>query len=298
VITCLKGGLIVAELEKLARFYSRIQKVRVAIDNMITAAEKGRSGPIPSFWSELRKDLYATEKRLVPLAKQYLEEHPAWPWLQKVKGIGPVLAMQLLGLIGDVGRFPRESKLIRYAGLAAVDGKAERVVKGEKRHFNPELKKTIYLIGDSFIKQNNPYRQIYDEAKRYYAANRPDWWKKRVHYAAMRIMGRIFLSHLYLVWRKEAGMEVSLPWVITYGGHLDRYWPWEFVPDYEYRWKEEVLAEWREGVKAQLAARALVASVEERIGPSIAEALKAVIMAGQGPGYEWRRNCGLNQMCF
>lgn len=271
------------ELEKLARFYSQIQRVRVAIGNMIKAGEHGRSDAVPAFWQEVHGDLEDVEKQVIKIARGYLKDHPVWPWLERVRGIGETLAARLLGIIGDIARFETESKLFRYAGLAVIDGKAERPIKGERIHYDPQLKAVMFLIGDAFIKQRSPYRRIYDEAKAYYQANR-EWSKVHCHWAAMRVMEKIFLSHLYLVWREEAGLPVRLPWAIMYGGHLDRYWPWEFVPDYEYHWKEKVLQEWREVVKAKL------------VGRELAQKLTEIIMAGQGPGYQWRQAQGMEEL--
>jgi hypothetical protein len=242
------------ELEWIAKVHENIQKMRIQVQNRLTAAEQGRSTPAPAVMIEIVQQFELMEKQLIKTAKGYLKYHPAWPWLKQVRGLGEGLGMKLLGLIGDVSRFETESKLFRFAGLAVIDGQAERPRKGEKIHYNKRLKTTLYLIGECFIKSNSPYRRIYDEAKAYYAANR-DWTKMHVHLAAMRVMEKIFLSHLYLVWRQELGLHTRLPWVCMYGGHLDRYWPWEFVPDFDYRWQAEVLREWREMVAACQAAQ-------------------------------------------
>lgn len=90
-----------------------------------------------------------------------------WPivteWLGSVKGIGPRLAGLLIANLQPIDRFPTVGKLWAYAGLHVKDGKAVRRTKGEKANWNAELKTTAWKIGNSFIKTNGPYRDLYDK---------------------------------------------------------------------------------------------------------------------------------------
>ena len=45
--------------------------------------------------------------------------------------------------------------------------------------------------------------------------------KMHVHLRAIRRMAKIWLSHLWVVWREAEGLPVSQPWVIEHGGHSD-----------------------------------------------------------------------------
>ena len=74
-------------------------------------------------------------------------------------------------------------------------------------HYNKRLKTSCYKVGSSFLRCGSPYRQIYDNAKEYYETNR-DWTKLHRHHAAMRKMIKVWLSHLWEVWRTLEGLPV------------------------------------------------------------------------------------------
>jgi len=103
-----------------------------------------------------------------------------------------------------------------------VDGYIERV-KGEKLHYNARLKTTCYLIGTSFLKCHSPYREIYDEAREFYAANRTDWTKLHQYHAAIRKMIKIFLSHLWEQWREREKLPVGQAYILNLPEHNHKY---------------------------------------------------------------------------
>ena len=140
-----------------------------------------------------------------------------YPYINGIKGIGPSLASQVLSLI-DITRADTVSALWRYAGYAVVDGKAEKLKKGEKAHYNANLKKALYKVAMSFLKCSSPYRKFYDDAKQYYEANR-DWTKMHIHLASIRKMIKMFLSHLWHVWRTVEGLPTRELYVVEKLGH-------------------------------------------------------------------------------
>jgi hypothetical protein len=184
-------------------------------------------------------------------------------WLGQVKGVGPVLAAKVLGLIGDIGPAETVSKLWRFAGYAVIDGARERPTKGEKLHYNARLKTVCYLVSASFLKCNSPYRTlVYDPARVQYlqrftgqtetwcqrllatvrdgdgpqkteamreikAALLPEAWTLgHQHLAAMRKMTKLFLSHLWITWREAEGLSVRDPYVQEKLGHTTILGPW------------------------------------------------------------------------
>lgn len=204
--------------------YLSVQKIRIGVGNRIWAREAERDmtdSVFTDFQRTLYDKLYESEQEIANHMKYCLDGHPAWDWLKTVKGVGPTLATQLIGLIGDIEKAPSVSALWRFAGLAVIDGKAETLVKGEKSHYNKRLKTCMFKVASSFLKSNSPYRRFYDESKAYYEKNRPDWTPLRIHRAAMRKMNKIFLQHLWVTWREAEGLPVSQPWVIEHGGHVD-----------------------------------------------------------------------------
>jgi hypothetical protein len=139
----------------------------------------------------------------------------------------------------DITRCDTVSSLWRYAGWGVVDGKRERPVKGEKLHYNARLKTMCWRIIDLQVKLRGPYREIYDNAKHTYLTTRgPDtdidkdqkWTLGHCEAAARRKAIKLFLSHLWQVWREAEGLPIRSPWIDEHGpsGHsmID---PWEFV---------------------------------------------------------------------
>lgn len=159
----------------LAKVYQDIQGLRVALGNKTWSAENADGRAVPAIYETMIAQLKEMEAGLVKEAKQYLKEHPAWMGFGKdVKGLGPTLGAQLIGYIEDIGRFDTVSKLWKYCGLACVDGKADRMRKGQKASYNPKIKSLLYNIGCSFIKTKSPYRRIYDDKKQYYRQVKQD----------------------------------------------------------------------------------------------------------------------------
>lgn len=186
-------------------------------------------------------------------------------WLSRVKGIGPRLGGLLVANIGDIGRFPNVAKLWAYCGLNPVDGKARRRAKGEKANWSSELKTTCWKISQSFVKAGGPYRELYDRYKKRITAREmangsviwksdssggkktiafrpksmgtdeievptnPEWTLGRINNMGLRWVGKLFLSHLWEVWRDIEGLPTRPPYPIEYQKHTTYIDPWEMV---------------------------------------------------------------------
>lgn len=156
---------------------------------------------------------------------------PIWGWLTSIRGLGEgSLAAQLLAQIDDIAKFDTVSKLWRFAGKAVIDGKAEKNQRGEKAHYNARLKSICYLVSDQFIKQRTPvYRDIYDEEKAHLHEIHPErikngndkWMYNDGHLDMMarRKAEKIFLQHLWLLWRQSENLPISEPYVQAILGH-------------------------------------------------------------------------------
>lgn len=221
------------ELRFLADTYMQAQKFRISCENRARSLEQGvdvAEEAQQEFISVLAERFKGIEEEIFDRMAQSVKTHPAWPWLSAVKGIGPTLAVKILGMIPDISGFDTMSSLWRYSGLSVTpDGKAERPVKGEKLHYNKRLKTTMYLVAGSFLKSNSPFRRIYDEARAYYAQMRPDWTDGHRHLAAMRKMEKVFLGCLYIYWREALGLPVRDPYPVEKLGHTTVYRPEEFA---------------------------------------------------------------------
>ena len=155
-----------------------------------------------------------------------------WEWLTKTKGLGQGgLAAQLLAQIDDIGKFDTVSKLWRFAGYAVIDGRREYNKSGEVSHYNRRLKSICWLISDQFVRQNTPlYRDIYDQEKARLRRLHPEkivtngktqYNDGHIDNMARRKTVKIFLQHLWVIWRNLEGLPVSEPYVKAILGHTN-----------------------------------------------------------------------------
>ena len=221
-------------LRTLVDLRTTIQRDRIAFNNRLRAIERGvdvageRELGVYQRYHDRFSDLEAEiTKDLRDLAgdSQIIQRMCA------VKGVSFTLAAKVVSLI-DIQRASNVSSLWRYAGYAVVDGKRERMHKGEKSHYNRRLKTACFQVAESFLKSRSPYSNFYYEAKEYYLANRPDWTKNHCHLAAMGKCIKIWLEHVWLVWRQLEGLPVNEPYVIAHMGHVD------YITPQEMGWEE------------------------------------------------------------
>lgn len=204
-----------------------IQKARIQFSNRLSAIDRGTDNPTYRHYIEQWMTKFQLlEDELDSSIKDLADDFPIVEYMCRVKGVGKTLALKTVVMI-DIHRADTISALWRYAGYAVINGEREKPVKGEKLHYNIRLKTTCYLIGSSFLRSGSPYRDIYDKAREEYES-REDWTKLHKHNAAMRKMIKVWLSHLWLVWRKLEGLPVSDPWIVAENNHHRLYTPEEF----------------------------------------------------------------------
>jgi len=133
----------------------KVQKLRVATGNRLAHLEKqGRKDDRAERVHKMTVDLEQTVENYI--AEEF-KSHPTYPWTSRIKGCGLEAAAKVIGIIEGVtfkstGRsgieaFDTPSRLRRFAGLAPVDGKAERVSRGQKGlHYNPELRMMLWRL--------------------------------------------------------------------------------------------------------------------------------------------------------
>jgi len=176
---------------------------------------------------------------------------PVWEWMTSIRGLGDgTIAARLLALIDDIGRFSTISKLWRASGYAVIDGHREYNTAGETSHYDSRLKSTVWMVGDQFVRQQtSPYVEIYYQEKARQRELHPEPWCKICDHAATkkglswrcstnekhpilwipahvdamarRKMVKIFLQHLWLVWRQTEGLPINEPYVQAILGHVD-----------------------------------------------------------------------------
>jgi len=236
------------------QFWREVVEMRKRHTLRISAVERGVSTLDADFERTIQEKLRTddlVEDAVLTLMEESLSAQPVvWEWLTSIKGLGAGgLASQLMALIDDISMFPHVSSLWRYAGYSVMtlpDGisVAERPVPGEKLHYNRILKATVYLIGTSFLKAKaQPYVDVYYTEKLRQQELHPEpmcrkcgvpWAQctqkskhksyiaftpNHLHLRAMRKMGKVFLQHLWVVWRCAEGLPVTRPYAHERLGH-------------------------------------------------------------------------------
>ena len=80
--------------------------------------------------SELVRDVRALDRKVASLDERIREEVGAsGTTLTELFGIGPILAAKIVGIVGDVGRFPNKEHFASYAGVARIEVSSGEVVK-------------------------------------------------------------------------------------------------------------------------------------------------------------------------
>ena len=214
-------------LRILVETYYDFQKLRIATSLRLHTYDK--FGVLDAEqYDELSKrvdELTRSEARIKKLVEKDIKDIPIWnEYLAGIKGVGPVMGGSLIAWIDDIGRFDTISKLWAFS----VGKPGEKRTRGKKVGYNPHFKTLMWKIGKQMLmSKNEMYSEIYNDAKRSYlqrddikkAHEGKKGYKLHVHLMSQRKMEKIFLSHLWVAWRKIEGMPVSKPYVIEKLGH-------------------------------------------------------------------------------
>lgn len=194
------------------------------------------------------------EKQVKDALDRYSANHPVGQWMRSNWGVGPVIAAGILSHI-DITKAPTAGHLWSYAGfLTGLEHGAVEWRKGEKRPWNADLKKLLFLLGECFVKvsykEDAFYAQIYKQRKELEKERnlRGDYaeqaklilatknWRSdtvsraayekgqlpaaHIHARAKRYAVKMFLSHLHYVWYViHYNRRPPNPYIIDHGGH-------------------------------------------------------------------------------
>lgn len=144
-----------------------------------------------------------------------------WPVGYEVKGGHQALGTKRV-CKGNL-EFVREGEDVRAA--------LPRAGAGQKRCYDAYAKKVMYLVGCQFEKlgRRAAYPRFYREALGRLERERPRWNAGRQRFTAMRIVEKLFLSHLWEVWRKAERLSVVEHYASAYLAHGTRIAPEEMV---------------------------------------------------------------------
>jgi len=200
----------------LAKTYYDLVRFRVSLGNIISHLHSWHP-----YLQELLEEVKERERRLEYLCRKAIEDEDVYQmFLRKVKGVGPVMAAYLLDYF-DIEKAKHVSSFWQFAGLAP--GCKRR--KGEKANYNPALK---CIIQGRLFKQLQMARGYYHKLYRHFRAEleaeHPEWARDRktigkYHARARLKTMKVFLQHLWVVWRRLEGLPVSKPYSVEKQGH-------------------------------------------------------------------------------
>jgi hypothetical protein len=167
-----------------------------------------------------------------------------------IYGIGPVIASGFFSEI-NIHRAHVAASIWRYAGLDPT----VKWEKGQTRPYNSYVKRMAYYTEESFVKQGNFYRMIYDDRYAYMSRRNDDghyadmakfyferfkWGpetepakeamkgrlaKSAIHALSKRYAVKLFLAHFYQIYREAENLPVARPYAIEHLGHAHVIYP-------------------------------------------------------------------------
>lgn len=194
------------EAKVLVRARDVIVRDRISLTNILRLYGGER---IPDEVRESYLLLVKQERALDRKFREFKNSVPIVEITSRVQGVGSVIAVTLFAEI-DIEKAVTVSALWRYCGMGIVDGEHERFGSSGKASYSPRMKSLCYQVGSSFLRSKSPYCRIYNRAKSEYSSR--GWSYMRVHLASMRKMIKIWLSHLWEVWRRYYGLDVPSPY--------------------------------------------------------------------------------------
>ena len=234
-------------VQSLVRDYMDYQEQRLRLmAQMVKDKEFDRESPVRSVAFEF---FQWAEEVIKKGLEEVTEKDPIGKWCKSHLGVGPVISSGFLSYI-DIEKAPTAGHIYSYAGLTGVKWE-----KGQKRPWNPDLKKICFYLGESFIKvSGNPdafYGKLYrirreievemnergdhKELAAYYLKNmnyRDDTSITKIAHMqgklvdghltrrAARWAVKMFISHLHKVWfEKHYGRPAPLPYAIAHLNH-------------------------------------------------------------------------------
>ena len=150
-----------------------VQNLRQSAGNRITHLKKQEKED--SRIEKFHNIFQSVEDSLVDTISPMVESHPTWKWGKRVKGVGSENLGKVIGLIEKVKKdnkcgvecFDTPSKLVRFCGLAVIDGRAEKKVSGEKLHYNSELRSMLWRLSVSLTMAKGKFYNYYLNEKDY-----------------------------------------------------------------------------------------------------------------------------------
>lgn len=192
---------------------------------------------------------YALELYLNKYVEDFMQRHSTWHWISQVKGAGMLASGKVISMI-DITKARTISGLWRFVvGAPVKDPKTgkvtvERKTKGQKSKVCGIAKTMMWRLAKSLIRANGSYAKFYHDVKDIETANilrqglkivpssqlptdkegkhveiNGFYGKGHVDMRAIRKVEKLFLSHLWQVWRTSLGLPLTEPYAYDKLGH-------------------------------------------------------------------------------
>lgn len=179
-----------------------------------------------------RDGLASVRKGHEKAMKKAARELPVFAWVESVSGFGELGLAQIVGECGDLSDYATVARLWKRMGLAVMNGERQRRIAGDtpervalaiEHGYCPRRRSVMFCLGDSMIKKQGPYRDLYLQRKGYEVAaaeaaglkvapsakipkGRVSEYRSdgHVHRRAKRYMEKRMLRDLWRAWRDTA----------------------------------------------------------------------------------------------
>jgi len=214
-------------IKMLYKYRKDLIEERKATENRIRNLKQYELDVTP--FQENKERLENQIKEIESRLKPYVRDHKLWRWLEKIYGISEINAAGLIAKIGDISNFDTVSDVWAFFGLRPKSSfDFEDGCKWEDYgHYRQATKEkrtlAVYNIGEQFIRKDSFYRQFYDERREETESDerfgKPEDNKSHYYRDGRRYATKIFLSHLYEVWRRIEGLETREPYILQEEHH-------------------------------------------------------------------------------
>lgn len=160
---------------------------------------------------EAAKPIVKYQRSLERQMEKLSKSLPVWPWVEEIRGFGPLALAMLIGETGRLSNYSNPSKVWKRLGVAVINGKRQQKILGttdEKKAeaiehgYNPSRRSVLFNVGDTMIKGNREgkYRTLYLARKELEEVKKPDDSKMAWHRRAQRYMEKALVKDLWLEW--------------------------------------------------------------------------------------------------
>ncbi len=115
----------------------------------------------------LAKTLLETQEKLKEVRRMIEEQVPDNHVLLTIPGIGRLAAGVIIGIVGDVKRFPKPESFVAYCGLDPVVERSGKVVvsRGISKRGNKYLHSLFYFLAEMNYSRNPTLLKFYEAHK-------------------------------------------------------------------------------------------------------------------------------------